>query len=86
METPESLDRYDRKLRQATSDGTGSGGEFGNNFEALMDGGDSIALGTRIRDALSFLRPEIHLRKPRQVEGVVVNISRPSLKRMPEQG
>ena len=86
METPESLDRYDRKLRQATSDEAGRGSEFGNNFEALMDGGDSIALGTRIRDALSFLRPEIHLRKPRQVEGVVVNISRPSLKRMPEQG
>ncbi len=86
METPESLDRYDRKLRQATSDEAGSGSEFGNNFEALMDGGDAVAFGTRVRDVLASLRPEIHLRKPRQVEGVVVNISRPSLKRMPEQG
>jgi hypothetical protein len=51
-----------------------------------MDGGDAVAFGTRVRDVLASLRPEIHFRKPRQVEGVVVNISRPSLKRMPEQG
>jgi hypothetical protein len=73
-------DTYDRRLDVATRDASHPDPTFDHHIEAFIDDVGSISFTTRVRDALSSLRPELH--RNRHVEGVTVTVTRVSFRHL----